>query len=107
MLNLVSLYMFVFAALTVAGGVIGFVKAKSKASIIAGTVAGALLVASAVLIRSGSSTAGLVIGLVASVALAGRFTPAFLKTRAFMPAGVMALASAVGIALAVGGFVSP
>ena len=36
MLNIARLYYFVFAALTAAGGVMGFVKASSKPSLIAG-----------------------------------------------------------------------
>ena len=38
MLELARIYLFVFGVLTIAGGVMGFVKAKSKPSLIAGGI---------------------------------------------------------------------
>src|SRR4051794_8264502 len=43
MFDLARIYLFGFGALTIAGGVMGFVKAKSRASLIAGTISGVLL----------------------------------------------------------------
>jgi uncharacterized membrane protein (UPF0136 family) len=43
-IDLARVYFFAFEALTIAGGVIGYVKARSSASIVAGTVFGAILV---------------------------------------------------------------
>jgi len=92
-------FLFAFGAMSVAGGVLGFVKAKSNASLIAGGASGVLLAAAAYLIGAGHVTLGLVIGLVVSIALAGRFVPAFIKTKKPMPAGLMSVLAAGGIVL--------
>jgi uncharacterized membrane protein (UPF0136 family) len=101
MLDLVRVYLVVFGLLSIAGGVMGFVKAKSNASLIAGGIAGALLVLAGYLLGTANARAGLILGIVVSVALAGRFVPSFLKTRKPMPAGMMAALSVVGAVLTV------
>ena len=101
MFSLVRAYLIVFGLLSIAGGVMGFVKAKSQASLIAGGVAGALLLVAGYLLGASASLAGPVLGLVVCVGLAGRFVPAFLKTRKPMPAGMMATLSVIGIVLLV------
>ncbi len=98
MFELTRIFFIVFGLLTIAGGVIGFVKAKSRASLIAGAVSGLLLLAAAMLMRS-QPLAGEIMGLVVSLLLAGRFVPAFLKTRAPMPAGMMSVLSVIGVVL--------
>ncbi|HEY4118398.1 MAG TPA: TMEM14 family protein [Byssovorax sp.] len=90
-------FLFVFGVASIAGGVVGFVKAQSKASLIAGGASGALLIGAGVLASMGQPRTGLALGLAVSLGLAGRFIPQFLKTQKVMPAGVMAGLSAVGI----------
>jgi uncharacterized membrane protein (UPF0136 family) len=104
MIDLTRIFYFVFAALTIAGGVMGYVKAGSMVSIIAGGVSGLLLVVAAVLLRS-NVMAGLILGGIVSIALAGRFAPAFFSGGKFMPAGMMAILSAIGIVLTIAAFV--
>jgi uncharacterized membrane protein (UPF0136 family) len=106
MTNLLIPYTFLFGALTIAGGVVGYVKAKSKASLIAGGISGLLLLVAAYLMNSGHFLAGQILALVLSVLLAGRFVPAFLKTRKPMPAGLMSVLSVIGIILGILSFVS-
>jgi uncharacterized membrane protein (UPF0136 family) len=101
MLDLVRIYLVVFGLLSIAGGVVGFVKAQSRASLIAGGIAGGLLVLAGYLLGTANPRAGLIVGIVVSVALAGRFVPSFLKTKKPMPAGMMAGLSVVGVALTV------
>jgi uncharacterized membrane protein (UPF0136 family) len=101
MLDLVRLYLLVFALLTIAGGVLGFVKAKSRPSLIAGGLSGALLLVAGYLLGTPSARAGLILGIVLCVALAGRFVPSFLKTKKAMPAGMMAALSVLGVVLTV------
>ena len=99
-----TLYFYiVFGILSIVGGLIGFLKAGSKASLIAGGISGVLLIVSAVLLRS-NVTAGLVLGGVISLALAGRFVPALLKGGAFMPAGLMSILSVISIVLTAAAF---
>ncbi len=100
MLNIARLYYFVFAALTAAGGVMGFVKASSKPSLIAGVISG-LLLAGAGLWMPSNAKGGCIFGIVVSALLLGRFLPAYLKNGAFMPAVPMIVLSIAGIVLAV------
>lgn len=91
-----STYFTVFGLVALGGGVLGFVKAKSRASLIAGLASGTLLFAASGLACTRHVVAGAVLGGVVSLALVGRFLPAFLKTKKVMPAGLVA-------ALGVGG----
>jgi uncharacterized membrane protein (UPF0136 family) len=98
MLELTRIYFFVFGALTILGGVMGFVKAKSRPSLIAGGISGAALVAAGYLIGTGTNTRiGLFLGSIVSLALAGRFVGAFMKTKKIMPAGLMAALGIIGM----------
>jgi uncharacterized membrane protein (UPF0136 family) len=101
MSQLLPVYFLLFGVLTIAGGVIGFVKAKSKASLIAGGISGVLLLVAVYLLSSESFKGGVILALVVSLLLAGRFVPAFLKTRAPMPAGMMSVLSVIGLILAI------
>jgi uncharacterized membrane protein (UPF0136 family) len=104
MLDLTRIYLFVFGVLAIAGGIVGFVKAQSRASLIAGGISGLLLLVAGYLMGSGNLSIGLILGIVVSVALAGRFVPSFIKTKKVMPAGLMALLSVAGIVLTALGF---
>ncbi len=104
MTDLTRIYYFVFAALTIAGGVMGFVKAGSTASIVAGSISGALIIVAAVLLKT-NVVAGLALGGIVALALLGRFAPGFFSTGKFMPAGMMAILSAIALVLTVVAFV--
>lgn len=104
MLNTARLFFFVFAALTALGGVMGFVKANSKASLIAGVVSGLLLAVSGWLMPT-RTTVGCVMGIVVSLLLIGRFLPAYIKKGVAMPALPMVILSVIGIGLAIAGMV--
>src|SRR5262249_21749912 len=95
---LVRSYLVVFGVLTIAGGIVGFVKAKSRASIIAGSIAGLLLLASGHLVGVGERI-GLILGFVVSFALTARFAMVFRTSRKLMPAGLMAALGILGVVL--------
>ncbi len=101
MLDLTKIYLFIFGALTIAGGIMGYVKAGSPASIIAGGISGVLLLVSGYLIGAGKVQAGLILGIVIALALAYQFVPKFLETHKFMPAGMMSILSAIGLVFTV------
>lgn len=100
MLGPAKIYFIIFGALTIAGGVIGYVKAGSLPSIIAGSITGILLLVAAWLIPE-HRAAGLATALIVSLLLAGQFVPKFLRTGAAMPAGMMSILSGIGIVLAI------
>lgn len=95
-----KIYFIVFGILTIAGGLMGYVKAGSTASLIAGGISGILLLVAAFLLPS-HVVAGLVLGMVVSLLLAGRFLPAFFRVGKMMPNGMMALLSILGIVFAI------
>jgi uncharacterized membrane protein (UPF0136 family) len=99
MLEIARFYLFVFGVLTVAGGVMGFVKAQSKPSLIAGGISGAGLLVAGYLVSIGSTRAGLIVGLAVSAALAGRFVGAYRKSKKVMPAGLMAVLGVAGVVI--------
>ena len=98
MFDLVRFYLFGFGALTIAGGVMGFVKAKSRASLIAGSISGALLILAGYLVGT-NGRLGLFLGLGVSAALAARFISSYRKSKKFIPAGLMAVLGVVGVVL--------
>jgi uncharacterized membrane protein (UPF0136 family) len=98
MFDLVRFYLFGFGALTIAGGVMGFVKAKSRASLIAGSISGLLLIAAGYLVGA-NGRIGLIVGLGISAALAARFVMTYRKSKKLMPAGLMAVLGIAGVVL--------
>ena len=100
MIGIARLYFIVFGLLTIVGGIMGYVRAGSTASIIAGSISGILLLLAAFLLP-GNIAAGLALAAIVSFLLAGRFLPAFLKTGAVMPAGMMSVLSVIGLIMAI------
>ena len=99
-MNATSIYFLIFGALTIIGGVIGYVKAGSLPSIIAGSITGILLLVAGWILPA-NRAAGLVVGLVVSLLLAGQFVPKFIRTGKVMPAGLMSILSVIGIVMAI------
>jgi uncharacterized membrane protein (UPF0136 family) len=100
MIGPAKIYFIIFGLLTIIGGVMGYVRAGSMASIIAGSVSGILLLVAAFLMGN-NAVAGLALAAIVSILLAGRFVPAFLKNGDFMPAGMMSILSVIGIIMAI------
>jgi uncharacterized membrane protein (UPF0136 family) len=103
MIGAAKLYFIIFGLLTILGGVLGYVNKGSVASIAAGSVSGVLLLLAAFLLP-GNATVGLALGTIVSLLLAGRFLPAFLKNGGFMPAGMMAILSVIGLVIGIAAF---
>ncbi|WP_404310672.1 TMEM14 family protein [Neorhodopirellula lusitana] len=74
----------IFGAFVIFGGVMGYVKASSKASLIAGGITGGLLLLSAFLIAR-NYAAGIILGIVVSLLLVGQFGPSLFKKFKVMP----------------------
>lgn len=99
-MSLAVLTVALYGVMTLVGGVIGFVKAKSRASLIAGGVAGLLLLACAAGLGSGSRAALWGSQLIA-LALGIRFIGTYRRTRRVMPDLLMIVLSITTL-LAVG-----
>jgi uncharacterized membrane protein (UPF0136 family) len=95
-----KIYFIIFGLLTIAGGILGYVKAGSVASIIAGSITGVLLLVAAFLLLE-HRVAGLATALVVSFLLAAQFVPKFFRTGKVMPAGMMSVLSVIGIVTAI------
>ncbi|HEV3394286.1 MAG TPA: TMEM14 family protein [Chthoniobacterales bacterium] len=95
-----AIYFLVFGALTIIGGVIGYVKAGSMASIIAGAISGILLLIAGWILPN-NRTIGLAIAFVVSLLLATQFVPKLIRTGKVMPAGLMSILSVIGIVVAI------
>lgn len=107
MLEIARFYLFAFGVLTIAGGVMGYVKAQSRPSLIAGTATGLLLLLAGYLVGTPNVRIGLFLGLGVSAALAGRFVSAFRKSGKVMPAGLMAVLGTAGVVVTVLALVRP
>jgi uncharacterized membrane protein (UPF0136 family) len=94
------IYFILFGVLTIAGGIVGYFKAGSVASIIAGSITGVLLLVAAFLLPQHRGV-GLATALVVSLLLAGQFVPKFLQTGRVMPAGMMSILSVIGVVTAI------
>ena len=70
------------------GGVMGFVKGKSKPSLIAGLISGAIFIGLYFLVDS-QAQAAFIGGAALSVALAVMFMTRLRKTKKFMPSGML------------------
>src|SRR2546421_1250962 len=95
-----KIYLVIFGILTVVGGVVGYIKAGSVASIIAGSITGVLLLVAAFLLPEHRAI-GLATALIVSLLLAAQFIPKFLKTGRMMPAGLMSILSVIAIIAAI------
>jgi uncharacterized membrane protein (UPF0136 family) len=95
-----KIYFIIFGALTIVGGIIGYVKAGSTPSIIAGSITGLLLIIAGFLL-SEHRAAGLANAFVVSLLLAAQFVPKLLRTGKMMPAGMMSILSVIGLIVAI------
>lgn len=89
----------VYAILISAGGVMGFVKAKSKASLIAGEISALLLIGAFVAMRMGEYSTGWWIALIVALLLLVRFGIAATRGFKMMPGGMVILTSVIVLAV--------
>ncbi len=89
----------IYAALLAVGGIMGFFKARSRASLIAGLVSAAAALVALVLARLGYAL-GFPLGMALAIVLFLFFGYRFaLRGRKFMPSGLLAVLSLVVLAI--------
>lgn len=86
--NSATIATFAYGILTLIGGIIGYVQAQSKVSLISGSVSGLLLMFALVMQLQGQAW-GLTLAVVVTAVLVVVFAIRLVKTRKFMPAGLM------------------
>ena len=93
---LTQVFYFFFGIVAIAGGALGYARAKSKASLIAGSVSGALLVVAGLLTPS---VPGFILALLVSILLLTHFGRSFAANKKTMPAIPMIALSGICIVL--------
>ncbi|MBI5149169.1 MAG: TMEM14 family protein [Candidatus Omnitrophica bacterium] len=97
----------IYGILMLAGGIFGFVKAGSKASLVVGIVSAILIFAGVGLLLLGQDhAAGRAVLAFTSFGLTAVFALRLFKTRKFMPSGMLLALSLVAFFLAAQLFVS-
>jgi uncharacterized membrane protein (UPF0136 family) len=90
----------VYGILALIGGIMGYVQANSKVSLISGTLSGLLLIFAAFMQLNGQFW-GLLLAALVTAALVVFFCLRLTKTRKFMPSGLMATLGMVALVLMV------
>jgi uncharacterized membrane protein (UPF0136 family) len=85
-----------YGVLAIVGGIMGYVKAKSKASLISGSISGLLVILGGVMQLQGQAW-GLIIAAIVTAVLVIVFAMRLAKTRKFMPAGLMSVLGVVAL----------
>ena len=93
---LAQIYYFLFGFVAIVGGAMGYARAKSKASLIAGSVSGALLIIAGLL---SPGIPGFALALVVSVLLLIHFGRSYAAKKKPMPAIPMIVLSGICIIL--------
>ncbi len=89
-MNLSIIAAFAYGILAIAGGIIGYIQATSKVSLISGSISGLLLILAAYFQLQGQ-TWGAILAVLVTGVLVVVFAVRLAKTRKFMPAGLMTI----------------
>ncbi|MDJ0691576.1 MAG: TMEM14 family protein [Xenococcaceae cyanobacterium MO_188.B32] len=87
-MNTSTLAAIAYGITSIVGGIFGYARAKSQVSLILGSISGIVLIVSAWAQLKGL-TIGLTLAQLITLLLVGVFTVRLIKTRKFMPAGLM------------------
>ena len=87
----------IYGILVAAGGVLGYTRARSTASLVAGGISGLMLIGAAIAMMRGAYQVGWWMALIIAVLLLARFGAASLNNFKMMPGGLMIILSLVVI----------
>ncbi|MEH1864782.1 MAG: TMEM14 family protein [Nostoc sp.] len=99
-MNLSIIAAFAYGILAIAGGIIGYIQARSKVSLVSGSISGLLLILAAYFQLQGQ-TWGSILAVLVTAVLVVVFAVRLAKTRKFMPAGLMTILGMVALAVMV------
>ena len=99
-MNLSIIAAFAYGVLAFLGGIIGYIQAKSLVSLLSGSISGLLLILAAYFQLQGQ-TWGSILALIVTAVLVIVFAVRLVKTRKFMPAGLMAILGIVALGVMV------
>ena len=99
-MNLGIIAAIAYGILAIIGGIIGYVQAQSKASLISGSISGLFLIFAGVMQLQGQAW-GLILATVVTAVLVIVFAVRLAKTRKFMPAGLMSVLGLVTLVVMV------
>lgn len=89
-----------YGVLAIVGGIIGYIQAGSKVSLLSGSISGLLLIFAAYLTLQGQTWALILAALVTGI-LVVVFSFRLAKTRKFMPAGLMIILGTLALVVMV------
>ena len=95
-IEITAIEIWVYGVLMILGGIMGFMKVHSKASLLSGVGLGLGLLASGYGVWRGSADC-LIVAMVIAALLLVLFAFRYVKTRRFMPAGVLAILSLAAV----------
>ena len=104
-MNLGIVAAFAYGILAIAGGVIGYIQATSRVSLLSGSISGLLLILAAYFQLKGQ-TWGSILAMLVTAVLVVLFAFRLVKTRKFMPAGLMMILGILALAVMVSQFVA-
>ncbi|MDZ8031452.1 MAG: TMEM14 family protein [Nostoc sp. DedQUE08] len=104
-MNLSIIAAFAYGILAIVGGVIGYIQATSKVSLLSGSISGLLLILAAYFQLQGQ-TWGAILAVLVTAVLVVFFALRLAKTRKFMPAGLMTILGMLALAVMVNQFVA-
>ena len=93
-MNIAILATIAYGLLSGLGGIWGYIKSRSKPSLISGCLSGIILLVAALMQSQGNSL-GLLISRIVVLALVVVFTIRLIKTSKFMPSGIMLIAGVI------------
>lgn len=101
-MKLTGIVILVYGVITLAGGIIGYMSARSMVSLISGGVFGAILIIDSFYIFKSNSLA-IYLALAISIILSVTFGIRFSKTFSMVPTGLMLIVSLIAAGFAVYG----
>jgi uncharacterized membrane protein (UPF0136 family) len=91
-----AIMVWMYGVLMAVGGVVGYVKVRSKASLLSGVGFGLMLLASGLGVWRGARQSLMAAAVIAAL-LVAIFAVRLVKTRRFMPAGALAILSVAAL----------